>query len=214
MKLIICFALLLVFKPYCASAHPTSYEGGYALMSEMRGGSSELSLIYSPKFWLGVGVVSVRSKGEYKILTSQIGWLVNRWNLPAAQGNIYLIGGIGTGDLINPTGVVNSSGAIYRYGAQADYETRRIFTFLRYVEHRFIDSGQLVSDHFSAAVGFAPYLAEFNELNIWVILKAMYNSRSKEPVYVPTVRFFYKNFLWELGQDFNGNSQFNFMVRF
>lgn len=198
-----------------AGAHPTSYEGGFALMSEMSPGGQETSLIYSPKYWLGAGVVGKRSKDRFNIVTSQVGWLVNRWNLPKAQGNFYLIGGLGYGDLKDPlNGQTSKEGMIYRYGAQADFETRRIYTFLKYTEHRFSDDNSLISDQLSAAIGFAPYLAGFRELNSWVIFKVMSSTQDDDPTYIAMVRFFYKNFLWEIGQDFDGNSQLNYMVRF
>lgn len=192
-------------------AHPTSYEGGFALMSEFHPNVQEVSMIHSPKYWLGTGVVTMRSPDKFELVTSQIGWLVNRWNLSSAQGNFYLLGGLGYGKMKSQT---ETEGAIYRLGAQADFETRRIYTFLRYVEHRFTDDDELLGDQFSAALGFAPYLGEFDGLNSWVIFKFIASNEFNDFIYLPMVRFFYKNFLWEIGQDFDGNSQFNFMVRF
>ena len=197
-----------------AFGHPTSYEGGVALMSEFHPEIQELTLIYSPKYWLGTGVVSMRSPDKFELVTSQVGWLVNRWNQPEAQGNFYLLGGIGHGKLEANGSTLEREGTIYRLGAQADFETRRIYTFLRYVEHRFTDGSDLLNNQFAAAIGFAPYLGKFDELNSWVIFKMIASNDFNDFIYLPMVRFFYKNFLWELGQDFDGNSQFNFMVRF
>lgn len=184
-------------------------------MSEFHPIMQEVSMIYSPKYWLGLGVVTMRSPDKFEVSSSQIGWLVNRWNLAEAQGNFYLLGGLGYGKQEEADDLqIKASGTVYRLGAQADFETRRIYTFMRYVEHRFVDDGRLLNNQFAAALGFAPYLGEFDELNSWVIFKLIASDDFNEFIYLPMIRFFYKNFLWEVGQDFDGNSQLNFMVRF
>ena len=64
-------------------------------------------------------------------------------------------------------------------------------------------------------MGLAPYLANFDELNSWILLRVRANDTDfRDPVTIVMIRFFYKNFLWEVGQDFNGNSHLNFMIRF
>ncbi len=195
-------------------AHPTSYENGYSLMTELHPEVQEISMIYSPKYWLGAGVVTMRMPDRFELVTSQLGWLVNRWNLPEAQGNLYLLGGIGHGKLEPRPAQNQLDGLIYRYGVQTDFETRRIYTFVRYIEHRFIDNNQVLNNQLSAAVGFAPYLGDYDGLNSWVIFKIVSYNEFRGFMYIPMLRFFYKNFLWEVGQDFKGNSQLNFMVRF
>jgi len=183
-------------------------------MSELHPEIQEVSMVYSPKYWLGLGLVTMRSPDEFELATTQFGWLVNRWNLSEAQGNFYLLGGLGHGKLESSSPALEQEGAIYRFGAQADFETRRIYTFLRYIEHRFTDGSELLNNQLAAAVGFAPYLGKFDELNSWVIFKVIASNDLNDFIYLPMLRFFYKNFLWEIGQDFEGNSQFNFMVRF
>ena len=178
-------------------AHPTSFEGGFSFMSEMSKKEQEFSMIYSPKYWLGMGAVFARSPEKFNLITSQIGWLVKRWNLPEAQGNIYLLGGIGYGILTQNT-EQEISGGMYRLGIQLDYETRRIYSFTRYVEHRFFEDNKLVNDQFSAALGFAPYLGEFDELNSWVIFKFVASDRFNDKTYILMLRFFYKTFYGRL----------------
>ena len=212
MLVVYCLLALLLWTK-SVYAHPTSFEGGFAIMSEMSRKDQEVSIVYSPKYWLGSGVVFIRSPEKFNIITSQIGWLVKRWNLPEAQGNAYLFGGIGYGILKQNTEQEISSG-MYRLGVQLDYETRRIYTFTRYVEHRFFEDNKRINDQFSAALGFAPYLGEFDELNSWVIFKFIASDRFNDRAYILMLRLFYKNFLWEIGQDLDGNAQLNFMIRF
>ena len=182
-------------------------------MSEINRKDQEISMIYSPKYWLGVGAVFVKSPEKFDIITSQIGWLVKRWNLSEAQGNFYFIGGAGYGILKQDTGS-EINGGIYRFGVQLDYETRRVYTFTRYIEHRFFEDNKYINDQFSAAIGVAPYLGEFNKLNSWAIFKFTARNRFNERKYAFILRFFYKNFLWEIGQDLDGDPQLNFMIRF
>ena len=215
MRLILSFLLVFPCLLWIKNthAHPTSFEGGFSFMSEMNQKNQEFSIVYSPKYWLGGGAVFIRSPEKFNIITSQIGWLVKRWNLPEAQGNAYLFGGIGYGILKQNT-KQEISGGMYRFGIQLDYETRRIYTFTRYVEHRFFEDNERINDQFSVALGFAPYLGEFDELNSWVIFKFIASDRFNDMAYILMLRFFYKNFLWEMGQDFDGNPQVNLMIRF
>lgn len=208
------FITVLFTSTKVSWAHPTSYEGGYSLMTELHPEIQEISMIYSPKYWLGTGVVTMRMPDKFELATAQVGWLVNRWNLAEAQGNFYLLGGLGHGKLEGTAFQNPTQGTVYRLGAQADFETRRIYTYMRYIEHRFTDDSSLLNNQFSAALGFAPYLGEFDELNSWVIFKFVALDNFTDFIYLPMLRFFYKNFLWEIGQDFDGNSQLNFMVRF
>jgi len=205
----------LILTPLLSEAHPTSYEGGVAFMTRLHPKIQEASLIYSPKYWLGTGLVSMRSPDKSELTAFQVAWLVNRWNLPEAQGNLYLLGGLGYGKRHEVNSDSNGpEGSMYRFGIQADFETRRLYTFIRYLGHRFTNENEYLSDQFSAAVGFAPYLGEFDGLNSWVIFKFIASEEFNSFIYLPMLRFFYGNFLWEVGQDLDGNSQLNFMVRF
>lgn len=183
-------------------------------MTELHPQNREISMIYSPKYWLGVGAINMSMPDKFDVTTAQVGWLAHRWNLAEAQGNLYFVGGLGYGHTKSAPQTIENSGAVYRMGVQADFETRRIYTFARFIEHRFVDGNQRVNNQLSAAIGFAPYLGEFDGLNSWVIFKYIGTNDFQQAIYLPMMRFFYKNFLWEIGQDLSGNSQLNFMVRF
>lgn len=206
------YLILLIF-PIFSWAHPVSYEDGFSLMSESSEYFQEASFIYSPKWWLGTGVVTEKIDQERMYTSAHIGWLVNRWNLEGAQGNFYLFGGPGYFNH-QSQGDFAEDGDFVRLGAQADYETRRIYTALRYTERRDFRDFDLLDDRLEASVGFAPYLAKYTELHSWVIFRAMASESFERVDYIPTLRFFYKNFLWEVGMSFKGMSQVNFMVRF
>ena len=54
-------------------------------MSEMSPVNQELSFVYSPKWWLGTGVVFDRGTDRWKLTSLHLAFLAKRWNLPAAQ---------------------------------------------------------------------------------------------------------------------------------
>lgn len=182
-------------------------------MSQMNPVNQEINLIYSPKWWLGTGVVFDRKTDERELVSAHFAYLAKRWNLPEAQGNIYIFGGPGYAKTNMNEPKLNEE-SFYRLGFQVDYETRRIYTAIRYVENRFMEDSELIYSRLRLAAGFAPYTAGYDDLNAWVILRTFFDSSMDETQWVPTLRFFYKNFLWEIGQDFKGRSHFNFMVRY
>jgi|FLYM01.1.fsa_nt_gi hypothetical protein len=191
---------LFLVPPAISLAHPVSSEDGVELMSETSSYFREMSLVYSPKSWMSVGVVSEEFAQERDYTSLHLGWLVQRWNLEGAQGNIYLFGGPGDD--------------FARLGAQVDFETRKIYSALKYTERRDYSGFGLLDDRAEAAFGIAPYLANYSELNTWVIMKVMMSENFSRVDYMPHLRFFYRNFLWEVGMGFDGMAQLNFMVRF
>lgn len=99
-----------------------------------------------------------------------------------------------------------------RLGFQADWKDREIYTALKY------SSAHIESDNmefYEVRVGFAPYIAGYDELNAWVILQVQNSAVfQKQTVISPILRMFYKNVLWEIGSSLNGAYQLNFMARY
>ena len=59
------------------------------------------------------------------------------------------------------------------------------------------------------------YLAEYEDLNTWLLLRAEYSDGFAEEIeLIPTLRFFYNNYFWEVGMDTNGRMRAMFMVHF
>lgn len=183
-------------------------------MSELSEYYQDLSLIYSPKWYFGTGFVQEKFNGERNYSSIHLGYLVQRWNLEDAQGNIYVFGGPGFFHHRSQSHF-DEDGSFLRYGAQADFETRRIYTALIYSDRRDFDNfDQSLDDRMEASLGFAPYVAGYKELNSWVIFRTMFSEQFTRTEFIPHLRFYYRNFLWEVGMSFSGMSQINFMVRF
>ncbi len=219
------FASALFFFGTGALAHPVSFEGGYSLMSEFSTLRRETSFIYSPSFNTGAGVTWEQMDRIGSFTSLQLSWLVQRWNLNDAQGNIYAFGGPGYFDASDLNLQVNSFGnsefrsdSFYRYGFQADYETRKFYSMVRFSENRVYtnskNNNDILFNMLDLRLGFAPYKGNYNQLNSWLILNLRSDTNFHKIMIIPTLRFYFNNYLWEVAQDLDGNSHLNFMTRF
>ncbi|MCB0349057.1 MAG: hypothetical protein KDD37_09480 [Bdellovibrionales bacterium] len=201
------YLLLLCSLSGVAYAHPVSYEGSYMIGSQNSKSMGRQLVIYSHKYWLGYGLSLDRLEDD-RVYASQVSLLAKRWNLPEAQANIYLYGGYGLLEKED-----DSTTGIAHYGTQIDYETREVFTAFKY--RRFDTYDNYNRDSYVAQAGFAPFVAGFNDLNVWLIGELSYKpeySRSGEGALL--LRFFYKNVYWEMGSSMDGGPIFNFMVHY
>jgi len=135
--------------------------------------------------------------------------LLKRWNRIGSQANLYAMAGIGYNSISLAPILENTFGYI---GAQADYETTKVYTAI---------SGHtlLFSDRTPFAIrgrfGLAPYVAEYNNLQIWVVGQIDHISDMQEqPRFTPMLRFFYRTALWETGVSLNGTYWFQMMAHF
>ncbi|BCX47771.1 conserved hypothetical protein [Haloferula helveola] len=193
-----------------ASAHPVSYEGAYQLML---GGTEsvqnlELYHSYTAREAFGLHVMRFEDDRDTDLFAGiQHNWLLKRWNLPSAQANVYVGLGAGgalrEGDSWAPAGI-----GFFR----ADYETRRIYTAF---ETKLIGSEDVSRGWTAASVGFAPYEADFDELNTWFIVRFEHVSGMRDDLdVVPYVRLFKDNYFLELGCSLDGEPSLSFMVHF
>jgi hypothetical protein len=162
---------LALAGPSIAWAKPIAFADGTTVMAEYGAGTmDEVQVFYAPRydFSVGGGHVDLDSAVDSRtrqITYARLNYLVHRWNLDSAQANIFMWGGVGaaTGNTFDGTRVA------WNAGAQADYETRRIYgslkTDLQYsavFSHR-IDTLRL---------GVAPYKHDYGGLATWFVLQA------------------------------------------
>lgn len=192
-----------------AAAHPVAFEGAYQLMLGSSGTVQNLELYRSYSAKAAWGFHSMRFEGDEDEIFAglQHNWLLKRWNLPSAQANVYAGVGAGlageVGDGTSPAGI-----GFFR----ADYETRRVYTAL---DAKLIESTDVSRGVFSAAVGIAPYKAEFDELNTWLILQVEHVTDMEDKLdIIPKVRFFKGPYFLELGSTLCGKPVVNFMIHF
>lgn len=101
----------------------------------------------------------------------------------------------------------------YMTGFEADWETRTIYTALKY--YYFTSPKVTDISMAQARVGFSPNEAGFDKLQTWFMLQAMVMPDvESEVIITPLLRFFYHNVLWEMGSSTRGEWLINLMVHY
>jgi hypothetical protein len=166
-------ALIVVASVACTSqaiAKPIAFARGKTVMAEYGAGTmDEFQAFYAPTYWSSVGVGWTRltsdvdgARTDYVYVRGNL--LAHRWNLPGAQANVFVWGGLGTA---SGSGFAGSETA-REAGVQADVETRRIYASFKsdlqesaHTSHR-IDTLQL---------GWAPYAHDYDTLATWLVVQ-------------------------------------------
>ena len=201
---------MLLLGTLGAAAHPVSFEGAWQIMLGSTDAVQNLEAYHSYTSQAAFGFHAMRFEDERDddLYTGlQHNWLLKRWNMPEAQANIYLGLGAGVakqdGDSAAPAGL-----GFFR----ADYETRRIYTAF---ETKLIGSEDVSRGVTSLSFGVAPYKAEFEHLNTWLILQLEHVSGMEDDLdIIPKVRFFKGPYFLELGCSLDGDPLVNFMIHF
>ncbi len=190
-------------------AKPISYVDGIMLMQENDETGHTISTDYTitPNYAVGVYAKQERGGKEFKTISPQLNSLIKRWNFEDGQGNIFNMSGVGASHYHGDNYFTAWTSLL------ADYETRRIFTSyelrLMYVNHLENSAWQ------RARVGFAPYLANYDDINTWLMLQLDHHPAKDDSVVVtPLVRFFYKTTLLEAGYSSNNHAMFNWILQF
>lgn len=208
--------LMLLISSKSLMAHPTSSQGTISLMGENSEDMSHFDVIYSHRYWLGVGaryheLREANSSTESALGT--LGFLVYRSNGEDHQGNVYLTTGAGHAWFKDASDRTLNNDFAYTLGIQGDYETRKIYTLAKFETIKTKD--EVISELYQLRAGFAPYVAGFYDLNTWFILQASQDKAVSSSIELaPLIRFFYRNVLTELGATTDGKFIFNFMVHY
>lgn len=163
--------LLGLLLPATGTAKPIAYARGTTLMAEYGAGTmNEAQVFYAPRHWWSAGagwleLASEDGRLERRITYLRGNLLARRWNMPAAQANVFLWGGFGRATGNDFAG----SAPAWNAGAQLDYETRRIYASLKADWH--------TSDRFSHRIdtlqlGLAPYVHDYDRLATWFVVQA------------------------------------------
>lgn len=201
-------AVLIFILPLIAFGRPVGFQGAFSLISENRPMRNQQIFHYSPHHRFSLGVRHLRFEQnsiDINAGLAQAAVIVKRWNTNKFQANIYAYGGIG-GAVYN-----SESGLTYMSGVQADAEDRRLYSYFRFTN--FLSSKFENLFAYRARVGIAPYLADYDEINSWVMLQYDFQpGQSAEHRLSPFVRLFYRNFLLELGSSTRGEWMLNFIT--
>lgn len=147
--------------PQAAEAKPIPYGGGWMVMQENSGSENLFHIVYAPTADYSIGTSNEwMREDKYWVHSLQFNYLVNRWNMPDAQGNIFFLSGAGAAQQGSNTEPAAWAGIL------ADYETRRIFVSY---ENQTLYAGD-IDKQFSqkARVGVAPYVGKYEDLHTWL----------------------------------------------
>ena len=102
-------------------ARPISYAGGHMLMVEHEPDVDRFSYTYSPSHRWSVSAGGVRADGLQRTDELELGYvrtsrLLHRWNLPAAQANAFVWGGVGQGHTALGDGLARHGQAVAQRG--------------------------------------------------------------------------------------------------
>lgn len=193
-----------------AAAHPVAFEGAWQWM--LGGNESiqnlELYHSYTPRTAFGLHAMRFdEGAHEDHFAGLQHNWLLKRWNLPDAQANLYL--GVAAGlAQENDESTIPAGLGFFR----ADYETRRIYAAF---DSKLVGSADLARDVTSVSLGVAPYQAEFEELNTWLIVQLEHIGGMDDALaIIPKIRFFQGRHFLEIGCSLDGDPQLSFMMHF
>lgn len=203
-------SILFLFLSANALAHPVIYKDGWAISSNNMADYSNNYVMYSFTNNLAVGVDHWRFSHKDHDRNNDLGLvklnhLLWRHNGEDSQANIYLHGGAGVEDQEFERKKLRGA---YMYGAEADWETRSLYTAAKHYQFNDIAVTQ-------ARVGFSPKHAKFEDLQTWFMVQGMViNDVNEELMITPMVRFFYHNVLWEMGSSTRGDWMLNLMVHY
>ena len=134
----------------------------------------------------------------------------HRWNLPDAQANVWLFGGVG--EVKRPVGHGSLTQTVLTPGFQVDHETTRVYSALM---GRFHHADGFRQQTWVARGGFSFYETDYNEVQPWFILEAKHVSSLTHGVdWTPMLRFIHKRYFLEIGVTESGQARCSVMLNF
>ena len=209
----ILLGIMTLFYSCAAFSHPVIYEGGKVISSFNMASYRDNQLLYSinPRWASGLNHWRfTRNDKNTEMGLARLNHLLWRKNGEDSQANIYLLSGIG---MVDSEIEKRDTREVYMGGFEADWETRTLFTALKY----YYFSSPAVTDisMAQARIGFSPFESDFENLQSWFMVQAMVMPEVEPNVIItPMLRFFYKNVLWEVGSSTRAEWMLNLMVHY
>jgi hypothetical protein len=197
------------------SAKPIAFSHGTTVMAEYGAGTmKEAQVFYAPKYFLSLGPGYLELGSDIddrrrEITYLRVNYLVKRWNMEAAQANVFVWGGAGQAYASE----TNDHRFTGNAGAQVDYETRRVYSSLKTDLYRASDFSHRID---TLQLGLAPYKHDYDTLATWVVVQARrYTGEIHEGTeWALLLRLFKKGGWIEAGVTDEGGLQAMAMVNF
>jgi len=164
-----CGAFALLALSPMAMAKPIAFARGKTVMAEYGAGTmNEFQAFYAPTYWssVGVGWTELHSEdgSRHRTFTYLRGnLLAHRWNLPGAQANVFVWGGLG-----QATGNDFDAELSREVGAQFDYETRRVYASFKTDLQESAHTSNRID---TLQLGWAPYKHDYETLATWIVVQ-------------------------------------------
>lgn len=190
----------------------------------------ETDLYYAPTYWFSLGPSVIISQNHPNTVRREAAimhtnFLVKRWNLPGAQGNIIATTGLGKVKTTRqndqgishithlPVAISETQRENTQHATlQGDYETRQFYASFKLDAHRsssFLDRADTVQ------LGLSPYPHDYEDIAVWFVgqlkKKRGLNDDTEAGGFV---RMFRKNIWLEVGVTEGRRSQIMLMINY
>lgn len=152
-------------------AKPIAFANGTTVMAEYGAGTmTEVQGFHAPTFRYSVGGGHLALNSDVNDNTRDItylrlNYLPKRWNMEAAQANVFVWGSVGRAHI----GETGDNQFAWNVGGQLDYETRRVYASLRTDLHEASAYSHRID---TLQLGVAPYEHDYQTLAVWFVLQA------------------------------------------
>jgi len=210
---------MLCFSSQYAAAGPMGFKDAYMVMGDFNSNWREAFINYAvtPRDAFGVSGTYMRSDDKTKTRTlEEITYtrLLDRWNMPHAQANLWLIAGVGAlqGENERIGSDDTFSTTMITPGIQFDYETTRVYF---QATHRLYRAADINHDYSAVRAGLSFYETGYDKTQPWLIVEARnMNGLSDKIEVTPMLRLINKSFFLEAGVNNFAQPRFNFMYIF
>jgi hypothetical protein len=196
-----------------AMAGPMGFKDSWMAMGDFSANWREAWANYAltPRDAVGVGGLHMRSDDHSIRRTMQelnYTRLVERWNLPHAQANVWFVAGVGAIQGNDFSG----SWLALAPGLQLDYETTRVYLA---TTGRLYRAKGLDHDFGSIRAGFSFYEVDYDEVQPWFIVEVRrMRGLSDGSEVTPMLRLIHNRYFIELGVNNARQARMNFMYIF
>lgn len=153
------------------AAKPIAFANGTTVMGEYGAGMmTEVQAFYAPSFRYSIGgghlsLNSSENDATRDISYARLNYLPKRWNMAAAQANLFVWGSLGRAHI----GETDDNELAWNVGGQFDYETRRVYASLRSDLHESSAYSHRID---TLQLGIAPYEHDYATLAVWFVIQA------------------------------------------
>jgi hypothetical protein len=219
------FANLLLWLSPTLHAGPMGFKESYMSMGDFSTNWREAFVNYALTSKDAIGTEAVYMRSDNKLTTLHATGLTytrlaKRWNMPEAQANVWLIGGLSTA-----TGSeFSSSKTLVSPGVQVDYETTRVYVAVQARAYRTTggitgsptgSTANINHDYISGRAGFSFYNVDYDEVQPWFIVEARrMKGLSDKTEITPMLRLIHNRYFVEAGVSTEKQARLNFMFIF